>query len=153
MCSPGRPLGCRLSLATRHMFFQLHNVLPQQKCMETTEQVLKITNMVKNIRCLVSKACRLNALHLWSSPCIACLSSSLNHPPDFMVLPHHSRKAFPHQLDPLLLGPTVPNVMLTVMQDSGGPRTWLSDSSCLLQLSEPFCSTVNGDGLAVSYHG
>lgn len=71
MCSSGRPLGRRLSLATRHMFLQLHNLLPQQKCMETTEQVLKITNTVKNIRCLVSKACRLNVLHLWSSPCIA----------------------------------------------------------------------------------
>lgn len=69
-----------------------------------------------------------------------------------MVLPHHSRKAFSRQLDPLLLGPMVPNVMLTVMQDSGVPRTWLSDSSSLLQLSELFRSTVNGDGLAVSYH-
>lgn len=45
----------------------------------------------------------------------------------------------------------VPNVMLTVMQDSGGPRTRLSDSSSLLQFSEPFCSTVNGDVLAVSH--
>lgn len=81
-----------------------------------------------------------------SSPCIACpsLPVSTTLQSSGLCLTTHSRKVLPHQLDPPLQGPMVLNVMLTAIQDFGGPQTSLSDSGSLLQLSEPFCSTVYG---------
>ena len=78
--------------------------------------MLKITTLAKSIRCLVSKASRLDA------PCLCQLSlrclvlyTHLNHSLYFMVLPPlPSRKACLGFtcLDPPLLGPTVLSVTL-----------------------------------------
>ena len=88
--------------------------------------MLKITTLAKNMRCLVSKASRLDA------PCLCQLSlrrlvlyTCLNHSLYFMFLPPPpSRKAFLGftWLDPPLLGPTMLSVTLAVIPHCGGPQ-------------------------------